>query len=231
VLPAYEEAANLDQLLPQLHAVARSLVPDYEILVVDTESPRDETPAVCQRHAARYVPRRGGNLYGHAIRTALAEARGRRVVLMDADGSHNPSFLPLLWAQRDNADLVIASRYVRGGKTENPAVLIFMSLMVNVVFRVFLGLNCSDVSNSFRLYRGDDLRALRLRCDHFDIVEEILVKLVFSRRGYRVVEVPIIFEKRKAGRTKRNLLLFAFGYAVTLVRLLKLKHEARRDAH
>lgn len=231
MLPAYEEAANLDHLLPQLHAVARTLVSDYEILVVDTESPRDDTPAVCQRHAARYVPRRGGNLYGHAIRTVLAEARGERVFLMDADGSHNPNFLPLLWAQRDNADLVIASRYVRGGKTDNPAALIFMSLMVNVVFRFFLGLRCSDVSNSFRLYRGDDLRSLHLKCDHFDIVEEILVKLVFTRRGYRILEVPITFEKRKAGKTKRNLLTFAFGYAVTLVRLLKLKHEARRETH
>lgn len=231
MLPAYEEAANLDHLLPQLHVAAKALVPDYEILVVDTQSPRDDTRAVCQRHAARYVPRCGGNLYGHAIRTALAEARGQRIVLMDADGSHNPTSLPLLWAERDNADLVIASRYVRGGKTENPAALIFMSLMVNVVFRVFLGLKCYDVSNSFRLYRGDDLRALCLRCDHFDIVEEILVKLVFSRQGYRVVEVPIVFEKRKAGKTKRNLLTFAFGYAVTLVRLLKLKHEARRETH
>jgi len=231
VLPAYEEAANLDHLLPQLHVVAKTLASDYEILVVDTESPRDDTPTVCQRHAARYVPRQGGNLYGHAIRTALAETRGQRVVFMDADGSHNPSFLPLLWARRDQADLIIASRYVRGGKTENPAVLIFMSLIVNVVFRLFLGLKCADVSNSFRLYRGDDLRALRLRCDHFDIVEEILVKLVFSRRGYRIVEVPITFEKRKAGKTKRNLLTFAFGYAVTLVRLLKLKHEARRETH
>jgi dolichol-phosphate mannosyltransferase len=229
VLPAYEEAANLELLLPQVHAAARPLAPRYEIVVVDTETPRDETPAVCQRHAARYVPRRGGNLYGHALRTAQTEARGRHVALLDADGSHNPAFLASLWAQRENADLVIASRYVRGGRTENPAVLIFMSLMVNYVFRFFLGLHCLDVSNSFRLYRGQDLRALRLKCNHFDIVEEILVKLVFAHRAYRVVEVPCVFEKRKAGKTKRNLVLFALGYLATLLRLLKLKYEARRE--
>jgi dolichol-phosphate mannosyltransferase len=229
VLPAYEEAANLDVLLPQLNAVAKSLTPNFEIIVVDTELPRDSTPDVCRKHAARCIARREGNLYGHAIRTALVEARGKHVVFMDADGSHNPAFLPSLWQHRHDADLVIASRYVSGGRTENPAVLIFMSHTVNYVFRFFLGLKCFDVSNSFRLYRGDDLRALRLKCNHFDIVEEILVKLVFSRRAYRLVEVPIVFEKRKAGRTKRNLLLFALGYAVTLLRLLKLKHEARRE--
>lgn len=231
MLPAYEEAANLEILLPKLHAVAQTLVSSHEILVVDTESPRDATPQVCQQHRARYVARRGGNLYGHAIRTALAEVRGRYVVFMDADGSHNPSFLPGLWQHREAFDLVIASRYVRGGKTENPAVLIFLSHVVNYVFRFVLGLKCFDVSNSFRLYRGDDLRKLKLKCNHFDIVEEILVKLVFARRDYQIKEVPIVFEKRKAGQTKRNLFTFAIGYIVTLVRLMKLKREARRETY
>jgi len=99
--------------------------------------------------------------------------------------------------------------------------------VINVVFRVTLGLKCADVSNSFRLYRGDDLRKLRLKCNHFDIVEEILVKLITLHPGYRIKEVPFFFEKRKAGKTKRNLLTFALGYFVTLVRLLKLKHEAK----
>jgi len=229
VLPAYEEAANLEVLLPKLHAAAQSLAASHEIVVVDTESPRDATPQVCQQHDARYIARRGGNLYGHAIRTALLEARGRFVVFMDADGSHNPIFLRELWQHRDTADLVIASRYISGGRTENPAVLIFMSHVVNYVFRFVLGLKCFDVSNSFRLYHGDELRKLKLKCNHFDIVEEILVKLVFARRDYVIKEVPIVFEKRKAGQTKRNLFTFAVGYIVTLVRLMKLKREARRE--
>jgi dolichol-phosphate mannosyltransferase len=231
VLPAYEEAVNLEFLLPKLHSVAKQLTPDYELLVVDTETPRDASPEICHRLNARYVPRRGGNLYGHAVRTGQAEARGRSVVFMDADGSHDPEFLPSLWQYREQADLVIASRYVPGGKTENSALLVFMSLTVNYVFRIFLGLNVFDVSNSFRLYRGEELRALQLRCNHFDIVEEMLVKLVFSHQHYRVKEVPFVFAKRKAGKTKRNLVLFAIGYLVTLMRLRKLKSEARRAAH
>ena len=133
VLPAYEEAANLENLLPRLAEVASQLVEQaprlpegrlalqaaaaggtvgvaggrpalppeslaqFEILVVDTPMPRDETPIVCKKHGARYLPRRGGSLYGHAIRTALEEARGEWVIFMDADGSHNPGFLPDLW--------------------------------------------------------------------------------------------------------------------------------------
>lgn len=227
-LPAYEEAANLDLLLPALQRVLRDLGVASEIIVVDAETPRDDTPAVCARYGVLYRPRTGGELYGHAVRTAQHSARGRHVILMDADGSHNPEFIPKLWEQRESANLVIASRYAPGGHTDNPAILIFLSLVVNVVFRVVLGLRCADVSNSFRLYRGDELRALTLECNHFDIVEEILVKLFFAQPGYKVKEIPFVFEQRKAGKTKRKLLAFAVGYVATLARLYRLKQKITR---
>jgi dolichol-phosphate mannosyltransferase len=229
VLPAYEEADNLRALLPVLKNVAHGLTPSHEILIVDTSSPRDASPQVCAEAGVKYVPRRGGDCYGHAVRTGIEESAGRFVLLMDADGSHNPSFLPGLWEKRNEADLVIASRYMPGGKTENPALLIFMSLMVNVIFRLTLGLRCRDVSNSFRLYQGNDLRALRLSCDNFDIVEEILVLLSCEHPGYRICEVPITFEERKAGKTKRKLVTFALSYLAVLWRLRRLKSQIRKE--
>lgn len=224
-MPAYEEAANLDRLLPQLHAAVASLGPSYEILVIDSEQPRDHTAEVCARHAVRHVPRTGGSHYGDAIRTALKTARGTYVVMMDADGSHAPSFIPKLWQYRHDYDLVIASRYVPGGQTENPWILIFMSLMVNMAFRLILNLQCRDVSNSFRLYQGDMVRALTLECGNFDVVEEILVKLKPGGRSLRIKEVPFVFEKRKEGKTKRNLVTFALGYIGTLYKLYRMKHQ------
>ncbi len=166
--------------------------------------------------------------YSHAVTSAIAASRGRWVVFMDADGSHDPAQVGRLWAERQAADLVIASRYTRGGHTDNPAILIAMSLAVNVVFRVVLGLTCADVSNSFRLYRGDDLCALTLECENFDIVEEILVKLCFARPGYTVKEIPATFAQRRSGRTKRDLRAFAVSYVGTLRRLHALKREVER---
>ncbi len=225
VLPAYLEAANLKVLLPRICEVLMQMSPVHEIIVVDTPEPRDETPAICRANGVRYLPREGGGLYGHAIRTGLKHARGHYIICMDADGSHSPDFLVQLWAQRENNDLVIASRYVPGGKTENPAILIFLSLVVNVVFRLALGLACYDVSNSFRLYRGDQLRGLDLECDNFDIVEEILVKLKAHHPSLRVREIPFTFERRKEGKTKRNLVLFAIGYVFTLCRLWRFRYS------
>jgi len=232
VLPAYEEAENLRTLLPALKNLAASLAPSFEILVVDTSEPHDGSPEICSEIGVDYLPRRGGDSYGHAVRTGIADSRGTFVLLMDADGSHNPAFIPRLWEKRHAADLVIGSRYMAGGKTENPAILIFLSLMVNVVFRFVLGLRCRDVSNSFRLYHGDHLRGLRLACDNFDIVEEILVLLSCVHPGYRIQEVPITFEERKAGKTKRRLLAFAFSYLSVLHRLWRLrkKHKTEEGA-
>ena len=225
MLPAYQEAANLNVLLPRLKGVLAQVNPSHEIIVVDTSEPSDETPRVCHRNGVRYLGRENGALYGHAIRTGLKHARGAYVICMDADGSHSPDFILKLWEHREANDVVIASRYVPGGKTENPAILIFLSLVVNVVFRLVLGMPCYDVSNSFRLYRGDQLRGLDLECDNFDIVEEILVKLKAFHPTLRIREIPFTFERRKEGKTKRNLLLFAIGYLFTLCRLCRFRYS------
>jgi dolichol-phosphate mannosyltransferase len=229
ILPAYEEGECLASLLPSLQLALSDMAVSSEVLVVDTEVPRDDTPDVCRRAGVTYIPRQGGPLYGHAIRTGLAAARGKWIVIMDADGSHDPSFISRLWANRELADIVIASRYVAGGATENPALLILLSRIVNVTFRIVLGLGCADVSNSFRLYRGDHLRALSLTCLNFDLVEEVLVKLVCGRVGYRVLEVPFVFGKRRAGTTKRDLFAFAMSYLGTLIRLWRLKRRSTSE--
>jgi dolichol-phosphate mannosyltransferase len=222
VMPAYKEAEALRKVLPALKSCVADLTPAHEIIVVDTQQSFDDTEEICRAHGVRHIRRRYGNLYGDAVRTGIEEAAGRYIVFIDADGSHNPDHLKLLWAQRERYDVVIGSRYVAGGHTENPAILIFLSWVVNVTFRVAFRLHCKDVSNSFRLYRAEFLKPLELKCHHFDVVEELLILL--SRK--RIVEVPVTFERRKAGQSKRKLVLFAIGYVWTLMRLLKIKFEA-----
>lgn len=231
VLPAYEEARNLDYLLPALKKVTANFGVASEILVIDAQKPRDDTRDVCERHGVTHIAREGGEFFGDAVRTGIKYAQGRHVIFMDADGSHNPEFLPRLWGQRDAADLVIASRYITGGRTENPLPLIVMSWIVNVIFGLVLGLQCADVSNSLRLYRGEQLRKLNLICNHFDIVEEILVQLVFAQPDFVIKEIPFTFEKRQAGKTKRKLLVFAISYITVLWRLYKIKRRVSKQAY
>src|SRR4051812_14496611 len=120
VIPAYLEEENLRIILPRLAAVLRGTGRSFEVLVVDTEKPIDNTRDVCGQHGAIWCPREGGNNYGDAVRTGLARARGDLILFMDADGSHTPEFIPRLLEHAAANDIVIASRYVEGGATENP---------------------------------------------------------------------------------------------------------------
>lgn len=227
VIPAYKEADNLDLLIPQIQT-ALDNVEAYEINIIDTMEPMDNLPDVCKKHKVNYINREGGNLYGDAIRTGFNKANYDYTLIMDADGSHSPMDFAKMLDDAENYDLTIGSRYVKGGKTDNPAILIFMSMIVNVCFRLVLGVNVKDISDSFRLYKSKDIKALKLECSNFDIVEEIIIKLAVFHKDYQIREVPITFNKRMYGESKRDLIKFVFSYITTLVKLFKIKQNARK---
>jgi dolichol-phosphate mannosyltransferase len=189
--------------------------------------PMDNTEEVCRENHTRYIPRTGGNLYGDAIRTGFASATGKYTVIMDADGSHDPkeilNFLEVM--EQGKTDLVIGSRYCKGGYTDNNFILRFMSWALNVTYRVFFGLKVKDVSDSFRMYKTHQIQQLRFECDNFDIVEEILIKLSYSFDPYIIRELPISFNKRVAGESKRDLVKFIISYITTIRKLLRIKHS------
>jgi len=228
-IPAYREAASLAMILPSIMAAAATLTPDFEVLIVDTQEPMDNTAEVCAAHGARHVRRTGGNSFGDAVRTIIKEARGRYMLCMDADGSHSASYFKSMWAERERNEITIGSRYVAGGATENPAVLILMSYVLNLTFRVVFSIKAKDVTNSFRLYHRDVLTPLRLESNDFDILEEILIKASIRNPQMRIGEVPVTFGRRKAGESKRKLVQFMFGYLKTLQRLRSFAAAARRE--
>lgn len=219
VIPAYREEENLTLLLPELVSVVKKLNITTEVLVVDTMEMLDETSRICLENGVQYLNREGGNEYGHAVRTGISRATGKWIIFMDADFSHTPEFVVNLFENRINYDVVIASRYVKGGATDNPAILIIMSRIVNLIFSLVLGLNCRDVSNSFKLYLRDEIASLQLVTNNFDIVEEILYKLKLRKGRLRILELPYTFKERKHGTSKRDLLAFILSYGKTLYNL------------
>lgn len=219
IIPAYLEEENLRIILPRINAVLGEMKIFYEILVVDTLVAKDNTRSVCEEFNVRYINRQGGNNYGDAVRTGISSAQGEFTIFMDADGSHTPEFIRDIYEKKSGNDVVIASRYIAGGDTDNSKILIFMSLVVNIVYSLVLNLNCKDVSNSFKLYKTTDIKHLNLKCDNFDIVEEILFRLKRNNNDLRIKEIPYVFKKRMFGNTKRNLFLFMMSYVFTLLKL------------
>jgi len=226
ILASYQEGENLKRLLPRLKATVDRIATRNQVIVVDTQAPMDDTEQVCIANGVSCVRRRGGNEYGYAIRTGIAESTGDYVVIMDADGSHAPEFIDSLWQARHEADVVIASRYVAGGRTDNPQLLVLASRFLNFVFQAVANIPVLDVSNSFRLYRGDLLRNLELTFLHFDVLEEILAKLLWQNfPPARVAEIPFSFEKRSAGHSKRNLLVFSYHFLRAMFRLRQMGRQ------
>lgn len=230
VLPSYKEAENLKVLLPEINQILKPSNIDYEILIVDTLEPMDDTKSVCELYDATYVTRQGGNMYGDAIRTGIKMATYEYILVMDADSSHNPLDIPRLYSaiSETGSDIVIGSRYMKGGDTDNPWILKLMSHMVNIAYRIIFHLRVKDVSNSFRIYNAAKLKSITIECDNFDLVEEILIRMQIKYADLKIKEIPIFFRERMYGESKRELLKFALSYFVTIHRLHKMGLSERR---
>lgn len=229
VLPAYKEEENLKNILPRLKECLKDK--DYEIIVVDTIEPMDHTKEVCEDNQVRYVPRTGGEYYGDAIRTGFAAATKDYLVIMDADGSHDPAYIDAFYREMMTGryDLIIGSRYCKGGNTNNPFILKLMSRTLNLVYKIAFHLSVDDVSDSFRMYKTKQVQALTLSCQNFDIVEEILILLNVYNEQFRVKEVPIVFSERVHGESKRDLMKFIFSYLTTMRDLLQIQKKAKKQ--
>ncbi|MGJ9402000.1 polyprenol monophosphomannose synthase [Arthrobacter sp. KK5.5] len=210
IIPTYNELESLPITMGRL----RTAVPDSDVLVVDDNSP-DGTGDLVDRMAAddpriHVLHRTGkaglGAAYLAGFRWALD--RGYDVVVeLDADGSHKPEQLPLLLAEiPKGADLVIGSRWVKGGGVVNwPLHRKLISRVGSFYARTMLGLRLKDVTAGFRAFRRETLEALDL-----DAVESVgygfQVDMTFrvAQLGKNIVEVPITFVERELGVSKMS---------------------------
>ena len=226
IIPAYHEAENLKWLLPELRGILNGTGTAWEILVVDAQRLADESAAVCADNGAVYLVQPGQG-YGDAFRAGIRAVQGRATVVVDADGSQDIRLLPEMYRQFvAGSDVVIGSRYVAGGRTEDRVVSVLMSRALNGTYRLLLGLREHDLSTDFRLYDTRMLRQIRTECQNFDVIEETLFLLHRAFPQIRVTELPIVYRTRREGFSKRKLLRFIGDYLRLLFRLIKIKRRS-----
>lgn len=221
VIPALNEQDNLSLLLPSVSDAMTELGLLGEIIVVDGGS-HDQTKAVATRLGARVVEQQERG-YGGALLAGFAAASAPYVITMDADLSHQPVFLKDFWQQRSQAELLIASRYVIGGKAEMGKVRRVLSLALNHTYSRVLDLPLRDVSSGFRMYDRRVLNGLDLKARDFDALEEILVRIYVA--GGRVREVPFHYQVRNSGKSHAKLVRFGWAFSKTLLRMWRLRHS------
>ena len=117
LIPCIEEDKNLPFLLKKIKKILHKY--KYKIIVIGSKFKKDNAEVICKNHSVNFIRRKKNNNYGEAIKTGLKILNSKKVIVMDADGSHDPSFIIKMLKSSRFYDLVIASRYVKGGDTKN----------------------------------------------------------------------------------------------------------------
>lgn len=209
VVPTYNEAANLPLIVPQILAQDQRL----DVLIVDDNSPdgtgqlADQMVAADPRVHVLHRPGKGGlgKAYIAGFRWAL-ERDYELVFEMDADFSHDPKFLADFLRAVEDADLVIGSRYKTGVNVINwPISRLLLSLGANQYARWITGLPIIDSTGGFKCFRRKVLQAIdleRVRSNGYAFQIEMSFRA--WKKGFRLVEIPIVFTDRIEGQSKMN---------------------------
>ena len=209
IIPTYDEAENIEPIVARV----RSSVPEAHVLVADDNSP-DGTGDLVDKLVANddhvhVLHRKGkeglGAAYIAGFHWGLDNGYGV-LVEHDADGSHQPEQLHRLLEALRNADLVLGSRYVKGGEVQNwPKSREILSRGGNIYTRLALGVPLQDATGGYRAFRRETLERIGLEqvasagyCFQVDLAWRAL------KSGFRVIEVPITFVEREYGQSKMS---------------------------
>ena len=213
VLPTYNEADNLAIMVGELLALE---LPGLQILVVDDDSPDgtgEIADSLVEGHPGRvHVIHRAGKLgLGTAYITGFKYALDQGadlIVQMDADFSHSPGYIPQMVEATEDYDVVIGSRYVPGGGTDERWSFgrYLLSWWANAYARFILGIKTRDATAGFKCWRRATLEGLGLdRVRSNGYVFQIEMSYLTEKLGYRSLEIPIYFEDRRIGQSKMTV--------------------------
>ena len=230
ITPTYNEKSNIAEIIEKLFSLK---INSLEVLVVDDNSP-DGTAEVVRKLAQKYPvnlivrsEKRGlGTAYTAAFKNILSQSGSSDVVIqMDADLSHDPAVIPVFLNQIKNCDVVLGSRYIKGGGVKNWNFFRrIVSRWSNVYARVILGLPYRDLTGGFKCWKREVLEKIDL--DSLSSVGynfQIETTYKAHRLGYKICEVPITFTERKQGESKFNLGIIVESFIKVL--RLKIKNE------
>lgn len=228
IIPAFNEEKNLKVLLPSLKSILKKMNTSYELIVVDAKASSDNSQGICALHSAEYV-KQSSYGYGNAFREGIRKSTYEYILVVDSDNSQDISRIPQMYdAIKKGAELVIGSRYVKGGKTDDPISSVIMSRLLNFCYRAFLGFRQKDISTDFRIYSASMLKSIETRCLNFDVVEETLFLLINKYPRIKIEEIPISYSKRLEGASKRKLFTFIKDYIKLLFRLKTMRKGEKK---
>ena len=221
LIPALHKGPNLAVLLPWLNRILEELKMSHEVIVITKDDDSETISAATV--AGAQVLTQVSNGYGGALIDGLKQSVGEFILTLDADLSHRPEFVRDMWDSRYAADITVASRYVPGGTASMPRARLYLSRVLNLVFRRGLSVPVLDLSSGFRLYRRTCIDPDSLTGTDFDVLEEILVKAFCE--GWRVQEIPFAYMPREQGTSQARVVRLGRAYFRAFWDLWKLRNS------
>ena len=209
VLPTINEAGNIAPLVVSLKQAFSA-----PVIVMDGAS-ADDTAAQAKGAGANVIVNEDG--YASSLLQGLREAGTEWVLVMDADGSHKVEDALRLWEAREDADLVVGSRMVKGGGSDGSAFRRFLSRTLAGMFKWFARLPARDVSSGFRLYRRAMFIDAEPAARFFEVQPALLAHA--KKKNARVKEVGIHYHKRGEGRSKNRVFRYGLAFLGALWRI------------
>lgn len=225
VIPAHNEAKNLQKLLKKAYSVLKKTKEKFEIIVVNDNS-TDNTDAVLKKlnekiKELRIATRTKNPGAGYAIREGLGIVRGDIIITMDGDMSHDPAEIVNFLKFLKDYDMVCGSRYAKGGKAEMTHSRILVSRLFNLIFRKLIGIPVKDFTSGFRAYKAKIIDKIELKSKKFGIFIEIPLKAHLA--GFKLTEIPISYHERGFGKSNLNYFKQGPEYLKVAFEALKIK--------
>lgn len=209
IVPTYNEENNIKLLVSALSSALKGF--DFEVVVVDDDS-MDKTPEAIDKLSSSSpgrvaaLHRKGIKGIFSALQDGIKVARGRIVVIMDADFSHPPEKAAVLVRElkEGNYDLVVGSRFLKGAAFQAPFARRYGPAALNYVCRLILGLKASDIFTGFHAMKKSSFTQIRFR--HPSVWGEFDMELLFraQRMGFKIKEVPFSYRFRSEGKSKSS---------------------------
>ncbi len=223
-MPTYNESAGIVSLINDILYNFQKVGVDVEAIVVDDNSPDGTADLVKNNFAndprVKCIVRKEERGLATAIRTTIENSTGEYILLMDADGNHDPKYIPIFLALTPFYDAICGSRFCWGGGMQGGKFRNFGSYVFGIFLRIALGLKSQDNTSGYMLFKRKMLDGLDLQKIFQGYGEYFFILLYhFKKSGFSFTEIPIVYSLRKGGKSKTKFFSYLVRYIWTAILL------------
>jgi len=217
ILPTYNEKGNIVLLIEAIQNVLNKIENEFEIIVVDDNSPDKTGKNVEERHKGnsrvKVFIRTNERGLATAIRFGYEHSKGKHLIVMDTDFSHPTYVIPKLLGYLKEHDLVLASRYIKGGRMVTNRPQYYLSKLLNIFIKNYLGLKILDSTNGFFAAKREIFSSInkdKVFYGYGDYFFKLLYHL--KNKNFKIKEIPFVYEKRLSGQSKTRIIREGVNY-------------------